>query len=445
MRAFAWTLVIALVCFTTTACWQSTPRKSAEGKEPRSTPGGRPDAGSVLVGDASGSREIAKADGPAVTVKVGVHPKQGGGGRNQGGTGAGLLTAGNFDDSLNPQAFLGFARRLGQISALVGLPARFQGRQVTITVRDAGGLPIDNARVNIRAGENSLTLLSRTDGRVIVVTPWDSLPNDVSWTVTVTPPDGGQAVARQCSQDADNLIVTLPDARSRETRTLDLALVVDTTGSMGDELEYLKSEMRWIAREINTRFPHVKQRYALIVYRDEGDEYVTRTFQFTPSIDQLLASIQAQSASGGGDYPEAVHKAMAQATELEWSRGRAARVLVHVADAPPHTPDLERSLREVDRIRQAGVAFYPVACSGYDQACEFHMRVSALLTGGQFLFLTDDSGIGDAHAEPTIPGYHVQRLNQLLVRMIASEIAGRRLEPESADILRTVGSLPQRR
>jgi len=45
------------------------------------------------------------------------------------------------------------------------------------------------------------------------------------------------------------------------------------------------------------------------------------------------------------------------------------------------------------------------------------------LTGGQFLWLTDDSGIGEAHGEPHIPFYHVERQGRLMVRMVASELS----------------------
>jgi hypothetical protein len=361
----------------------------------------------------------------------------------QRGPGAGQLTAGSFDDSLDLQSFHSFVRKLGQSRTVLDLPARFQDRRVTILVRDSSGQPVDNARVVVRAGGASVQLLTRTDGRAVVVTPWDALPNDMEWTVTVTPSAGGDAVTRPCTAETDRLEVVLPQAQAQPTRLLDLAIVLDTTGSMGDELEYLKSELKWIATTLSARFPQVKQRYALIVYRDEGDEYVTRTYPFTTDVDQLVTHLKAQRADGGGDYPEAVHKAMEEAAQLPWSSGRAARVLVHVADAPPHLQDFERSLKAVDRVRKAGVAFYPVACSGYDPACEFHMRTSALLTGGQFLFLTNDSGIGEAHAEPTITGYHVERLNQLLVRMIAGEIAGHRIEPQPGDILRSVGQPPR--
>jgi hypothetical protein len=85
------------------------------------------------------------------------------------------------------------------------------------------------------------------------------------------------------------------------------------------------------------------------------------------------------------------------------------------------------------------VAIYPVACSGYGDAAEVVLRACALLTGSQFLFLTDDSGVGSAHAEPHIPFYHVEKLDRLLIRMIAAELAGKRLDPRPGDILRTVG------
>ncbi len=78
---------------------------------------------------------------------------------------------------------------------------------------------------------------------------------------------------------------------------------------------------------------------------------------------------------------------------------------------------------------------YPVACSGYDDHCEFVMRSCALLTGSQFLFLTDDSGVGAAHAEPMVPYYSVERLERLMIRMIAVELNGQRVNANPEDIL----------
>ena len=63
----------------------------------------------------------------------------------------------------------------------------------------------------------------------------------------------------------------------------------------------------------------------------------------------------------------------------------------------------------------------------------------ALLTGSKFLFLSYDSGVGNSHAEPSIPCYQVERLNNLMVRMFSSELTGQHIQALPGDIIRTVG------
>ena len=58
------------------------------------------------------------------------------------------------------------------------------------------------------------------------------------------------------------------------------------------------------------------------------------------------------------------------------------------------------------------------------------MRDAAFRTLGQYLFLTDHSGVGNPHAKPQAPRYNIERLNQLMVRMIASELAGKPVLPQ---------------
>lgn len=394
----------------------------------------------------AGARVGKAVDGGHVPVRAaakGKGPALKGGGEGP-APAAGLLTAGSFDDHRRFEVFQAFLKKMDRTYAR-DLPSRFTGRRLVVRVENEAGEPIHNARVQVKAGRGAqVDLLARTDGRAIVVTPWDALDEDSNWTVTVTSPFGGAPVQRVAEKESEELTVILPGSAARLPEALDLAFVIDTTGSMGDELAYLKSEMKWIVNAIQMRFPKVRQRYALICYRDQGDEYVTRTFGFTESLDAFTKNLGAQHAQGGGDFPEAVHKGIEQATHLDWSSGATARVVIHVADAPPHAANFEQSLTRLDRLRKAGVVYYPLAASGYDPSCEFLMRSGAVLTGAEFLFLTDDSGIGNAHAEPTTSGYHVESLNRLLVRMIAGELSGRRIEPRPEEILRTVGDGPGR-
>src|SRR5262249_48954470 len=159
------------------------------------------------------------------------------------------------------------------------------------------------------------------------------------------------------------------------------------------------------------------QRFALVLYRDQGDQYVTRTFDFTSSLAEFRAKLAAQVAAGGGDYPEAVHAALEQAGALSWRARGTARGLVLVGGGPPPDEFMRRTLNAVTALRNKNVRIYPVAASGADLKCEFVMRSAAFLTLGQYIFLTDHSGVGNAHAEPHVPSYEVEHLNKLMIRM----------------------------
>jgi hypothetical protein len=80
-----------------------------------------------------------------------------------------------------------------------------------------------------------------------------------------------------------------------------------------------------------------------------------------------------------------------------------------------------------------------VAASGVDQSAELTMRSTAQITGGRYLFLTNDSGIGNDHMKPHIPCYTVTRFDTAMVRMVASEMSGTHIEPTAEEVVRTVG------
>ena len=70
------------------------------------------------------------------------------------------------------------------------------------------------------------------------------------------------------------------------------------------------------------------------------------------------------------------------------------------------------------------------------------MRAAAQLTGGRHIFLTDDSGVGNQHAEPSIPCYFVTKLDDAILRMVDVELTGAYREPAALEIMR-VGGDPQ--
>jgi hypothetical protein len=222
---------------------------------------------------------------------------------------------------------------------------------------------------------------------------------------------------------------------------LDVAFVLDTTGSMQDELSYLQSEFISIAKSIGDKYPDADEHYALMLYRDHVDEYLTRTFDFTDDANAFEKNLAAQAADGGGDIPEAPDVALTQAESLSWRTDPGtARLMFWVADAPHHTQDAGTMRDAFLALQAKDIHVYPVAASGTDELLEVTMRSAAQLTGGRYLFLTNDSGIGNDHKEPTIPCYFVTTFDKAMLRMVDIEMTGVYREPDPAEIIRTGGN-----
>jgi len=349
---------------------------------------------------------------------------------------SGTLTAGSFDDHERFNDYKDFLSEALQNDTAEVLPRLEIGRRVMIRVQNTAGNPIGDARVVVRpagsqrqdVGRALLDVRTAGDGRAMFLRARDRTGSQ-RFRVTVEPPDDAGPISRVMDVDDGPWTITVPGATAKLPTRLDLALVIDTTGSMSDELEYLKVEIDSIATAIHRMFPNVDQRYALVLYRDEGDAYVTRTFDFTGSLSEFRSQLASQSAGGGGDYPEAVHVALEQTGKLDWRARDTARVAFLVGDAPPHDCYGKPTLDAVNVLAEKGVRLFPVAASGVKLKAEFVMRAASFLTLGRYLFLTDHSGVGNPHAEPHVPDYLVEHLNRLMIRMIASELAGKRLAP----------------
>jgi hypothetical protein len=222
--------------------------------------------------------------------------------------------------------------------------------------------------------------------------------------------------------------------------TLDISLVIDTTGSMGDELRYLQSEFTAISSTIEARYPAAEQRWSLVVYRDRGDAYTTQPFDFESDPQVFRQRLAQQSPGGGGDFPEAPDAAFADMNQFSWRADAAtARLAFWVADAPHHDDKAGALKSAIETAQAQGVHIYPVASSGVDELTELTMRSAAQLTGGRYLFLTDDSGVGGAHKEPSIPCYFVTKLDDAILRMVDIEMTGVYREPSAAEVVRTGG------
>ncbi|WP_425100936.1 vWA domain-containing protein [Tropicibacter sp. S64] len=352
-----------------------------------------------------------------------------------GGTGvrAGVVTAGDIDDTRNLASFLRYQKKAARETRLPTVNATPLAFQVV----DAAGKPAPGVAYTLRRPGGAEPVVSGYTGVDGYVTVFGARQNRMELRLF----SKGEEVARDTvSAGKARQTVQVPVSSTWQPEFLDLVFVFDTTGSMGDELKWLTTEFRSIVSAAKQAAPGVNMRFGLIAYRDQGDEYVTRDFGFTKSAGTMQGWLSGLNADGGGDYPEASDRALAAAAQLDWRRGKGERIVFHVADAPAHDDRAKAYLNAAEHLAGKGVQIFGLGASGTGTEAEFLMRQAALVSEGRYLFLTDDSGVGLSHEEPTISCYRVTALKDLLVRVLRSELSGLRQEASKGAVIRSVGN-----
>jgi hypothetical protein len=340
---------------------------------------------------------------------------------------AGQLTAGEWRDLDHWD----FWTRLLQPDAQTQAPSVFDSyvrgwgvdphRRVPVQVVHEGRPQVD-VPVELLDAQGRTLWTARTDvhGRAEL---FASLYGPGPDAASVRAGDDGPTLSLQGADLSAPLV--LDAAADAPAPTLDLMFVIDTTGSMCDELAYLQAEVGDVVSRVQRQVAQLRVRIAFDFYRDEGDEYLVRPFPFRTDVDAALADLSAQACGGGGDFPEAVDAALDDAIGAhDWSDRARARLAFLVLDAPPHGEDavVARVRAAAERAAARGVRLIPVAGSGVDKPTEAILRLLAIATGGTYVFLTDDSGIGGGHIAPTIGPYQVERLDDLLTRLVIAAV-----------------------
>ncbi len=118
---------------------------------------------------------------------------------------------------------------------------------------------------------------------------------------------------------------------------MDIAFCLDSTGSMQELIDEAKNRIREIDAELRAANPSPSVRFAVVAYRDRGEDYVTRLYDFDPDVRRVEEALGEIEAEGGGDTPEHVVAGLQRAVhDLDWDPEAAVKFLFLVGDAEPH-------------------------------------------------------------------------------------------------------------
>jgi hypothetical protein len=340
------------------------------------------------------------------------------------------LKAGQVDDNAD------FAAYQTYLSAYHGPPARQVdvSERYILSVTNQQQQPILDARVRLFDAQQQQVFEGRTvaGGKTIVFPRALGIPAAVS-TLQVLIEKGNSTVQGTLTRGQDSTqSFVLPDAEPLPaTPHLDVLFLLDATGSMGDEISQIQQTIASIAARIDQLEPRPELRFGLVAYRDRGDDFVTRQYDFSPDLATFQQLLRSVRADGGGDEPEALNAGLHAAIEgVSWGQD-AVRLVFLVADAPPHL-DYAQDYDYVQELRVAvakGVKIYPIAASNSGDEAEYVFRQLGQQTLGQFIFLTYQPGQnagapGDTTTHQVDPAaFTVERLDDLVVQVVQHELA----------------------
>ncbi|KAG6891671.1 ERMES complex Ca(2+)-binding regulatory GTPase gem1 [Termitomyces sp. T32_za158] len=214
-------------------------------------------------------------------------------------------------------------------------------------------------------------------------------------------------------------------------KTLDLVFIQDCTGSQGSYITSATKNIEQICAHIfeSGRLQSPEDlRIGLVAFRDHPPQdhtYIVKNFGFSSDISKVKNDLSSLYASGGGDGPEAVTAAMAEALSMDW-RPNASKMIVLIADAPPHgigeygdgfddgSPDGFDPLQLARQMASRGIPLY---------ANDFYRAITQI-TSGLMLPLTTADLLANAIVASVLENLDMERLVREVGHAVAERILG---------------------
>jgi hypothetical protein len=295
-----------------------------------------------------------------------------------------------------------------------------------VQVMNEASFPVVNAEVKLIDNQNKVIWTSRTDntGKAEL---WsglfqDSVPDNMKYSITVESGNSSKEInnVQKFHQGVNCVRLNTPCISGKD---VDILFTVDATSSMSDEIEFLKEELEELLQSFSKGNPHLDIRTGSVFYRCFGNSYVTKSSMLTDKIDKTVDFINQQFSDEGG--VEAVEEALrVSIDDINWNITAFSKIIFLILDEPPASSDeINKTIHKaIESAAGKGIRIIPVVGSGEgygsEKNLEYLMRAIALATNGTYVFLTDDSGIGETHTKPSIDDYKVELLNDLIARLL---------------------------
>ncbi|OHD54045.1 MAG: hypothetical protein A2Y33_10020 [Spirochaetes bacterium GWF1_51_8] len=341
--------------------------------------------------------------------------------------------AGEHDDNEEYQYYLDFLtkeiktykKEYPQMKGVDKLQEILPFRNV-IAVTDKNGKPVFGAEVKI-AGKSITTY---ADGEIL----YYFSPSELGKSQKIKIGYQGKTYDFDYTPEEFGRPVFVLDTARIEIAKIpvDIVFLMDTTGSMGDEIEQLCNTIFSInERILKISKGSIQARFGMVLYRDDTDDYLTKEFELTDKFDSFYEFLMDVEANGGGDYPEDMVSGIEKVLNMKWKKD-AVKLVFLVTDAPAKVDSLVKMANLGEQAAAKQIKFFTIGASELNITGEVHLRILSQVSKGKFIFLTyGEKGESEGGGKPEDPGmvshhtganYQSRSLDDIIVDNVKSEI-----------------------
>lgn len=337
------------------------------------------------------------------------------------------LKAGFADDNKQFNYFIDFLTKYAQNVRHYNINIR---ERIIIKAVDEKKKPLHNAHISVFANDMLLAKgLTHSDGSFLFFpSEYGNAVKEFKAEVAYQQHKSVFTFERKGKRD---VVFQLPVARHVPARVaLDIVFVFDTTGSMGEEIERLKRTIELIYLNLSSMQGKPRVRFGMVLYKDRGDEYITRMVPLTENLNDFQSALNEVEADGGGDLEEDLQSALHDLLyQMQWGNN-AIRMGFIITDAPPHL-DYGQSFtyaHAVKSAREKGLKIFSVGTGGLDIKGEYVLRQISQYTGGKYIFLTygekgeSEGGREGSVSHHTGANFQTDKLESIIIRFARDEL-----------------------
>lgn len=303
--------------------------------------------------------------------------------------------------------------------------------RLILTVTDKNGKSVPNAQVSIKAkGKMVSSGKTMADGTFLF---FPSLSDKEVTRYEVEVVNQGFRLTKTIERNGvRHVAFGFKEPRQLpEQIPLDIVFILDTTGSMGEEIKRLKQTIELINLNLSSVTPEPDIRFGMVLYKDKGDEYRTRIIPFTSDLDEFQGQLNAIQAGGGGDTPEDLEAALDDAlSRLAWN-DNGIRLGFIITDAPPqfYNDQVFTYTQAATAAKEKAIKLFSVGTGGLPLQGEIVLRQISQFTSAAYIFLTygekgeSEGGQAGSVSHHSGSNFQTDKLETIIIRFARNELA----------------------